>query len=801
MTYSVTINGQFGEYNFNEDDLPLSIGVGNDVAIELPGTAEQGVFGYLGYADKTPFIQPAGRIPVYKNQQIIKESSWLLHGDYLRIGGAELVCEVNSHQLKIVIQQSSTSDDPPLIVPPSTPVNREHSSVTVPFSRPKTKPALKRKLALGLLSFLFLLLIVIAAYVFTARSVSVQITPTPMDIELSGGLLKFNVAGRYLLRPGDYLIKAKKEGFRSLQEIIKVDNRAAQLFEFSMQPLPGILRLAIQPEVDTKVSIDGIGIDTKLQESIELAAGKHTLEIQSQRYLIFKKDLLVEGAGKTQVLEVALIPGWGEISIDSNPTGAAILVDEKALAITPATVEIAEGNHRVQVKKEGFETWQIDLTVRANQAQSLAKIELKKADGKLIITSTPSSASVSVNGVYRGLTPLHISVSSDTVHNIDISKSGHESANRSMTTEATVEKQVKFKLIPKLGTVTFNIQPAGAQLFVDGKRVNPRHGKIRLSAVLHRLEIKKSGYKTYRDTITPRVGFTHEVNVQLNRSNNAGAGTAAILITTPGGQRLRYVGPGAFTMGASRREQGRRSNESLHTVELTKPYYISVKEVTNGEFRRFEANHNSGYVQKYSLDERDQPVVQVTWNDAARYCNWLSKKASLPPVYVENGNKMVATQPIARGYRLPTEAEWAWAARYSGNNTKLKYPWGNSFPPQGPAGNYADTTASTLLGTTLINYNDKYPTTAPAGSFNPNSLGLYDLGGNVAEWVHNYYTIQSKSTSDVVKNPSGPASGTHHTIRGSSWRHGTITELRLSYRDYSQKKRQDLGFRIAKYPN
>ena len=88
---------------------------------------------------------------------------------------------------------------------------------------------------------------------------------------------------------------------------------------------------------------------------------------------------------------------------------------------------------------------------------------------------------------------------------------------------------------------------------------------------------------------------------------------------------------------------------------------------------------------------------------------------------------------------------------------------------------------------------------APVGSFKANSKGIYDLGGNVAEWVHDFYDTSITIDNSNVPNPLGPERGDYHVIRGSSWRHGSITELRLSYRDYSDKARDDVGFRIARF--
>ena len=256
---------------------------------------------------------------------------------------------------------------------------------------------------------------------------------------------------------------------------------------------------------------------------------------------------------------------------------------------------------------------------------------------------------------------------------------------------------------------------------------------------------------------------------------------------------------GTFKSGAPRREPGRRANEVVREIELTRPFYLSTTEVTNEEFHEFKSAHRSGRVGQHNLEIGHHPVVRVTWSEAARYCNWLSKKDSLPPVYLETGGELVAVDPLSTGYRLPTEAEWVWAARYSEGSAPLKYPWGQTLPIPPDAGNYADATADGLVSPTREEYDDHFPATAPADSFRPNALGLFNIGGNVSEWIHDIYTATGTGDGKVEKDPAGPKNGADHVIRGSSWMDASVSELRLSFRDSGGPPRPDLGFRIARY--
>jgi formylglycine-generating enzyme required for sulfatase activity len=159
--------------------------------------------------------------------------------------------------------------------------------------------------------------------------------------------------------------------------------------------------------------------------------------------------------------------------------------------------------------------------------------------------------------------------------------------------------------------------------------------------------------------------------------------------------------------------------------------------------------------------------------------------------------KLAGVQPLSKGYRLPTEAEWSRAARYAGAGP-LKFPWGPSLPAPAKAGNFADESARPLVPVVLQGYEDRYPVSAPVGSFAPNALGLFDLGGNVAEWVHDVYSIPPPEVP-LERDPTGPPPGELHVILGSGYLHGSVSELRLAYRDYGLKPRPDVGFRIARY--
>jgi iron(II)-dependent oxidoreductase len=214
---------------------------------------------------------------------------------------------------------------------------------------------------------------------------------------------------------------------------------------------------------------------------------------------------------------------------------------------------------------------------------------------------------------------------------------------------------------------------------------------------------------------------------------------------------------GEFIMGKN--SAGTTDWQPEHKV-MVDAFYIDKCEVTNQQYYEFcKVTGNSlpefwGSSQfKCSLDFPDHPVVGVSFSDAMKYALWAGK-------------------------RLPTEAEWEYAAR--GGLPNSNYPWGNQ------------------IDSTLVNYGKKYNTTLKVGSFKPNGYGLYDMGGNVWEWTMDNYGSDYYANSPS-QNPVGPNSGRFKVIRGGSWHSGGMC-IQTYYRNGLPASWVDfaVGFRCVK---
>jgi len=249
----------------------------------------------------------------------------------------------------------------------------------------------------------------------------------------------------------------------------------------------------------------------------------------------------------------------------------------------------------------------------------------------------------------------------------------------------------------------------------------------------------------------------------------------------------------SFTMGSPESEPQRSNDEVQHEVTLS-DFYMGKYEVTQAEYKAIMGN-NPSYFKGDNL-----PVEKVSWYDAVEFCNKLSEKAGLQPYYhidkntkdLNNKNEnddikwTVTINKGVKGYRLPTESEWEYAARAK---TNTPFAFGEN------------------ITTDQANYDGNYPyndnlkgeyleKTVPVNSFKPNPWGLYNMHGNVYEWCWDWYHSYD---TDISNNPTGYISGDYRVVRGGSWNDGAKS-CRSAYRSYNRPSDRDnyIGFRLSR---
>ncbi|MCG8460622.1 MAG: SUMF1/EgtB/PvdO family nonheme iron enzyme [Holophagales bacterium] len=808
-----------GARTYTDDDFPVSLGGGEGIDVELPGA--HGTVAWLGIAEGELFVQPEDGQVLRMNGTSVRESCWLHEGEVLALGPARLRLEKGPSGL-VLRAEAARAAGKPVLRPPGTPPRTSasdgsavgevpriravefHPARAVPPAAVSESRTSRWRSPAGIGASILLLLLGLAAlFLFTAHSVKVVVRPSPDELRLNGGLI-VPLGERFLARPGTYRLWAEKEGYRRLESEIVVGTAATLDFHFELERLPDRVRVVAEaegePVAGAVVRLDGEEAGETPSEVLELSAGTYGVEVSAERYRTWTGELVVEGGGREVEVAASLEPLWAAVTFVSEPAGARLRVDGEEVGRTPVEVPLLEGSRRYQLTLAGFRPGGGRVEVVAQQDARVGPIRLQPAAGNLVLTSEPEGAAVSVGGVFRGRTPLELDLAPGRDHVLQFSARGHAPTERTVRLAPGAAEEVSVRLEPRLGEVAVAAFPPKAELWVNGESQGIAHGQVLRLPVdqAHVVEVKREGHVPFRQEITPLHGVRQEIEAHLETSAAARERSILPVLETPHGHRMILVQPGRFQMGASRREPGRRANETLRQVELTSRFYLSAHEVSNAQFQRFRSEHDSGTSAGQSLAIFDRPVVRITWQDAARYCNWLSAQEGLPAAYVERDGQLVAAEPINEGYRLPTEAEWAWAARYGPGGGPRKYPWGDALPVAEGAGNFADASAEGSLSGVLKEYRDGYPATAPVDAFGPDRRGFFQLGGNVAEWVQDIYEIRSSPAGALERDPRGPASGGLHVIRGSSWMHSTVTELRLSFRDYGKDPRPDVGFRIAR---
>jgi sulfatase modifying factor 1 len=227
---------------------------------------------------------------------------------------------------------------------------------------------------------------------------------------------------------------------------------------------------------------------------------------------------------------------------------------------------------------------------------------------------------------------------------------------------------------------------------------------------------------------------------------------------------------------------GRSDEQPVHTVHLTRPFYIGQYAVTFAEYDRFCADTHRGKPDDRGWGRENIPVINVDWYEVVAYCNWLSEKEGLPPCYSGKG-KVTRCDFSASGYRLPTEAEWEYAAR--GGTKSQGYIYAGSDNPDDVAW-YSKNSDGQLH---------------PVGQKQPNELGLYDMSGNLFEWCWDWYG-EDYYASSLASDPQGPptprvknAWELNRVRRSGSWRE-EADNIRTTFRSFDYASYVgDNGFR------
>lgn len=661
----------------------------------------------------------------------------------------------------------------------------------------------------------------IAYYYFAIRTIPVDviITPTPASVYVDGKEVVYDPEKPMQIREGSHVIEAVTPGYNSLREEINVIGIGDNYHPFTMIPLDGLLSVYayVVNEKEEKVYIKGTKVyindelagETPLIDH-ELPAGEYKVRLKPGKdFQEYEEKVVTEGKREKKLLKVKLVRSWSWITIDSVPSGARVIDTDKSevIGVTPMRKKSYGGEHfwKLSYGKE-YKAYSWSYNVTPDQDHVFPTHEFVLLPGALDLETEPPGATVIIEGLPLGSasTPFYEDVPPNREWKVVVVHPDFYREEFQFSLKPGEELKKRIVLRPYKGKVEIVSEPEGAEVLIDNVVKGRTPVTLELNSGDHSLQFRKAKYrdKVVKVNIPRDSTVLEEVVLESVDEKPVQIDIASLPQDwkAPNGAGMLLVVPEEdFTIGSPGSEPTRAVNEDQVKVRLSSPFYVGKTEVTNEEYKMASPKHDSGELEGFSLDTGNHPVVNISWHEAAAYCNWLSKQAGVQEVYTEKSPGVFeAILPMPDGFRLLTEAEFEYLCR-AGYKSYHVFPWGSELPPPAFTANIADETTKKMFGYIVEGYDDKNLVTAPVGTFSPNPLGLYDLAGNASEWVHNVYESMYPLSPSILIDPAGPEIGSIHSVRGASFLDGSNRKIRTAYRgDGSEgtEKTSFVSFRI-----
>jgi formylglycine-generating enzyme required for sulfatase activity len=388
------------------------------------------------------------------------------------------------------------------------------------------------------------------------------------------------------------------------------------------------------------------------------------------------------------------------------------------------------------------------VSVVGDGGTQMVNLTLKPQFATVTLTCKDPKAEIWVDDEKKGVGSWTGRVSTlSQQHLVTVKREGYQSQEVALNvSDGAMVTQEIVAPIPLYGMLNVESAPDLAIVKVDGKNIGTTPLLTKLLAGKHKIEIVKEGYMTHTQDIV----IEHNKELSLNKPLLKQA-VAKVAGASDYGIEMVYVQGGTFQMGSN---DGEDHEKPVHSVTLDN-FYIGKYEVTQAQWRAVMGSNPSHF------KGDNLPVENVSWDDVQEFIKKLNSITG-------------------KTYRLPTEAEWEYAAR--GGNKSKGYEYSGSDKIEDVAW---------YVG----NSENK---THPVGTKKPNELGVYDMSGNVYEWCQDWYGSYSSSRQ---KNPQGPSSGTYCVFRGGSWKYIDYfcrSANRFYY--YPHYRGYNLGFRLVLCP-
>ncbi len=502
-----------------------------------------------------------------------------------------------------------------------------------------------------------------------------------------------------------------------------------------------------------------------------------------------------------------------QTTIRTEPAGALVVLADHAQK-SPATFgELEPRKYNLRIMSPGYDPVEMSVDFTRKRSLDLPPFRLVRSKGALQIQSEPPGAQFRVKSEdgrisREGVTPQSIADLPTGKYSI-VARRGDWEMRDDVEVQRGETANKSFAFVS--ATTNITSEPGGAEIFIDGKSRGRTPLRLDLPARPHELVAHLDGWPNEQqkiDVVTQRENVAHFVFANGSVKITSAPGGATVIANGKDfGQTplvIEEVKPGDVTYelqlaGYKRGSVSGKVDPQQQTFlaarlertvgpEPGQPFtnslgmkfvplgdvQISVWETRLQDYEAFCRATGRRYDPPDFHQTPSDPVVKVSWFDAMAFCKWLSEK--------ERNENLIEE---GQAYRLPTDTEWSMAvglANESGTTPeardgkiKNEFPWGKQWPPANGAGNYAVT-------------QKRRGTTMPAGTFKPNSTGLFDLGGNVWEWC-----------LDTYKGDSSGSGRDWGVLRGGSWATSNRLEMQSSYRNVVDRNERDViyGFRCV----
>ena len=462
--------------------------------------------------------------------------------------------------------------------------------------------------------------------------------------------------------------------------------------------------------------------------------------------------------------------GGNFYALSVQPKDAKVTVDgvlQESSSDGEYSAMLPYGTHTYKVEAGGYISKSGSFSVSSGDMTPIS-VSLVSALATVSVTCPTPAVSLYVDKKSVGNAPWSGSLK-EGMHLVEVKKNGYHSQQKTIQLSQQQKLDVAFgELIAIQGNLSVNYKPFGAEVYVDGEKLgqSPRVFNGLLIGN-HQVEVRKDGYATDKKSVTISEGQTASISGTLSSNTASSSGYAYSSSLSSGGNTISIpvknginiemvkVEAGTFMMGATSEMQDPYDDEKpVHQVTLTNDYYMGKYEVTQDLWQAVMGNNPSIF------KGDNLPVEMVSWKDCQKFIRKL--------------NNMTG-----RKFRLPTEAEWEYAAR--GGKKSRGYQYLGS---------------SNISDVAWYNRNSGSKT-HPVGTKQANELGIYDMTGNVCEWCQDRF---GSYVSSSQTNPTGAVSGSRRVWRGGSWG-SNAGQCRSSFRgdDSPAYRTLHCGLRLVLY--